>query len=76
MERVSYRLNSSLISTNKNGMSPSSNDIEFVGLNAENGDEKGTLFPYLRKDSNYFDNQTGNHQEIINELDWCILYKS
>ena len=61
MERVSYRLNSSLISTNKDEMSPSSNNIEFVGLNAENGNEMGTLYPYLRKNSNYFDNQTGNN---------------
>ena len=70
MERVSYRLNSSLISTNKDEMSPSSIDIEFVGLNAENGNEMGTRYPYLCKNSNYFDNQTGTHQEIIHELDW------
>ena len=68
MERVSYRLNSSLISTNKDEMSPSSNDIEFVGLNAENGDEMGTLFPYLRKDSNYFDIQKGSHQESAEKI--------
>ena len=51
-------------------MSLPSNDIEFVGFNAENGNEMETLYPYLRKNSNYFDNQKGSHQEIIHELDW------
>ena len=32
--------------------------------------EMEALYPYLCKNSSYFDNQTENHQEIIHELDW------
>ena len=73
MEGYSDKLDSSPTSTIENGTSLPSNDIEFVGLNAESWKkmiEMEALYPHLCKNISYFDNQTENHQEIIHELDW------
>ena len=32
--------------------------------------EMKALYPYICKNSSYLDIQTGNHQEIIHDLDW------
>ena len=73
MEGYSDKLDSSQTSTIENGTSLPSNDIEFVGLNAESWKkmiEIEAINPYLCKTCSYFDNQTEKHQEIIHELEW------
>ena len=49
-----------------------SNDIEFVGLNAESWKkmiEMEALYPHLCKNISYLDNQTEKHQEINHEVE-------
>ena len=59
LEGYSNKLVSSPMSTIENGTSLPSDDIEFVGLNAKNWKktiEMEALYPYLCKNSSYFDN--------------------
>ena len=72
MEGFSDKLDLSSNPTNEDEISLPSNDIEFVGLNAESWKkmiEMEALYPHLCKNISYLDNQTEKHQEIIHELD-------